>query len=288
MLTIPPATLLLRVSSNVPTTTNVPPAACASFMMVSPWWMRRTSFPSLYMRYVDDILLICPMGERSDLLEKMRFSMAKLGLTLNEAKTEIGMVGEESFDFLGYKIEDSNSISVRQSSVDRLIQSFANLITGADHRRADFKKRHDLDADAYREMLLEDLNEKITGAVSHKKQYGWLYYFSQMNDVPLLHHLDRTLDRLCERSVALRRKRPPSLKSFVKAFREIHVRRTGGDSDYLLSYDDWDWRSKRDFIKRHGEWPGKKTLSKEEIDSLFEKVVARRMSRLDADLKSLS
>ncbi len=241
---------------------------------------------SLYMRYVDDILLIFPYPENKSLLEKVRFDVAKLGLTLNDSKTESGRLGHSEFDILGYKVFSSGSISVRQSSVERLMQSFANMITGADHRKDEFKKRHDLDADAYRSMLIEDLNEKITGAISKKKRYGWLYYFSQMNDISLLHHLDKTLSRLCERSVVLRR-RSSELKSFVRAFREIHKSRKGVDSGYLLNYDEWDLRRKRKFIKLHGEWPGKKRLNEDEIRSLFEKVIERRMSRLDADLKSL-
>jgi hypothetical protein len=99
-------------------------------------------------------------------------------------------------------------------------------------------------------MLIEDLNEKTTGAVSHKKQYGWLYYFSQMDDISLLHHLDKTLGQLCERSVVLKRKCPSELKSFVHAFREIHAVRKGAESDYLLSYDDWDLRSQQAFLNR--------------------------------------
>ena len=242
----------------------------------------------LYMRYVDDILLVCPLSERSELMEKLRFSVAELGLTLNDSKTETGVLGQDNFDFLGYKVKKGIHIGVRQSSIDRVINAFAALITGADHRRKEFKKRHDLDASAYRQMLVEDLNEKVTGAVSHKKQYGWLYYFSQMDDISLLHHLDKTLGQLCERSVVLGKKPPRELKSFIRSFREIHAVRKGADSDYLLSYDDWDLRSQQEFIKRHGEWPGKKRLNKEEIKALFEKVIVRRMSRLDADLKSLS
>jgi len=239
----------------------------------------------LYMRYVDDILLIFPLSEKAQLLEKIRFATAKLGLSLNESKTEIGVLNRNTFDFLGYRVIAGNSISVRQTSVDRLIQSFANLITSADHH---FHRHKDLNPESYRVMLIEDLNEKITGAVSNKKQYGWLYYFSQMNDVPLLHHLDRALDRLCERSFLFTRKRPVELKSFVRAYRKIHAQRKGEVSDYLLSYDGWDLERQLEYIKRHGEWSGTEPLSPVEINALFARVIARRMSRLDADLKSLS
>ena len=39
-------------------------------------------------------------------------------------------------------------------------------------------------------VFIEDLNEKITGALSEQKRYGWLLYFAEINDMQLLHKLD--------------------------------------------------------------------------------------------------
>jgi hypothetical protein len=115
-----------------------------------------------------------------------------------------------------------------------------------------------------------------------------LYYFSQIDDVSLLHRLDRVVGELCKRSSVLNNIKPTSLKLFVRAFREMHASRKGVASGYLLNYDEWDRRSKIDFIKHRGEWPGKKRLNSTQINELFEEIIARRMHQLESDVKSFS
>ena len=51
--------------------------------------------------YADD-LVICCRGDAREALVTMREMMGKLKLTVNEAKTRICRIPEESFDFLGY------------------------------------------------------------------------------------------------------------------------------------------------------------------------------------------
>ena len=51
--------------------------------------------------YADD-LVICCRGRAEEALATMRDMMAKLKLTVNEAKTRVCHLPEEKFDFLGY------------------------------------------------------------------------------------------------------------------------------------------------------------------------------------------
>jgi group II intron reverse transcriptase/maturase len=53
--------------------------------------------------YADD-LVICCRGTAAEAMAAMRGMMSKLKLTVNEAKTQVRRVPEESFDFLGYTI----------------------------------------------------------------------------------------------------------------------------------------------------------------------------------------
>jgi RNA-directed DNA polymerase len=53
--------------------------------------------------YADD-LVICCRGTADEAMAAMRGMMSKLKLTVNEAKTQVRRVPEESFDFLGYTI----------------------------------------------------------------------------------------------------------------------------------------------------------------------------------------
>lgn len=53
--------------------------------------------------YADDFVILC-RRTAAQAMEQMQEIMAKLRLTVNEAKTRIARVPEESFDFLGYTI----------------------------------------------------------------------------------------------------------------------------------------------------------------------------------------
>ncbi len=53
--------------------------------------------------YADD-LVICCRGTADEAMTAMRVMMSRLRLTVNEAKTQLRRVPEETFDFLGYTI----------------------------------------------------------------------------------------------------------------------------------------------------------------------------------------
>ena len=55
------------------------------------------------MNYADDFV-ICGRDQAGQAMQVMRRMMAKLGLTVNEDKTRICHVGQDSFDFLGFTI----------------------------------------------------------------------------------------------------------------------------------------------------------------------------------------
>ncbi len=54
------------------------------------------------MTYADDLVILCRKGKAEEALSRMREIMGKLKLTVNEEKTRICKVPEETFDFLGY------------------------------------------------------------------------------------------------------------------------------------------------------------------------------------------
>ena len=54
--------------------------------------------------YADDLVICCRPGNGAAALEEMRRLMQRLGLTVNDRKTRLACVPEESFDFLGYTI----------------------------------------------------------------------------------------------------------------------------------------------------------------------------------------
>lgn len=54
--------------------------------------------------YADDLVICCRPGNGAEALAVMRRLMERLGLTVNDRKTRIARVPEESFDFLGYTV----------------------------------------------------------------------------------------------------------------------------------------------------------------------------------------
>ena len=52
--------------------------------------------------YADDLVILCRRGNAGEALSQLRRIMGKLGLVVNEDKTRICKVPEETFDFLGY------------------------------------------------------------------------------------------------------------------------------------------------------------------------------------------
>jgi RNA-directed DNA polymerase len=60
------------------------------------------SLGSRIVTYADDLVILCKRGKAEEALQRMREIMGRLKLTVNEEKTRICKVPEETFDFLGY------------------------------------------------------------------------------------------------------------------------------------------------------------------------------------------
>ncbi len=54
--------------------------------------------------YADDFVICCRPGKAGEAMTRMRRLMVKLGLEVNEAKTQIARVPEDTVTFLGYTL----------------------------------------------------------------------------------------------------------------------------------------------------------------------------------------
>lgn len=148
------------------------------------------SASKMYLRYVDDILIICKSKDVSETLEKLHYEVSKLGLKLNDDKTEFGTLSKDSFDFLGYNLrmkydpvitENKLRISVRKSSVQKMISSLSAKLVYADYHKDKFLELHEtLSTDTYKLVLEEDINERITGAFLNLKGMGGYFIFHRL------------------------------------------------------------------------------------------------------------
>ncbi|MEC4818039.1 MAG: RNA-directed DNA polymerase, partial [Scytonema sp. PMC 1069.18] len=55
------------------------------------------------------------------------------------------------------------------------------------------KRKSKYTVESLKEIFITNLNEKITGAISEERKYGWIFYFNAINDVSLLYKIDNII-----------------------------------------------------------------------------------------------
>ena len=111
------------------------------FLLAWERFGHRKQLDAHVINYADDLVICCRPGNGSVALTTMRQLMARLGLTVNETKTRLARLPEESFDFLGYTIgrfygkDGVPYIGTRPSrkAVRRLLQRVHDATTPYEH-----------------------------------------------------------------------------------------------------------------------------------------------------------
>lgn len=144
-----------------------------------------------FYRYVDDILILCNENDLEKLQRSLKRDFSKLKLSIHKfddtsEKSTHGK-SKDAFEFLGYRFEDEK-VTVRERSLQRM---FENL-------DAVFVKYKNGEYETKREFY-EKLNLKITGCIIDGQRYGWIHFFSMINDHKLLFSLDKFIQKKCEK-----------------------------------------------------------------------------------------
>ena len=238
-----------------------------------------------YFRYVDDIIVFTDEPNKNAVESSIKEELGNLGLTLSHEKTFCNFASCQ-VDYLGYKIE-LPKVSIRDTNIDRFIISIAAKFTSFKNNSDNYLKKHEwLTKDIQKQVFIEDLNEKITGAISNKRRYGWLVYFIEINDMQLLHKLDGIIQSFFVRLDDFGFCPPPQLKRLSTSFYKIKYDIGGG---YIHNYELYDSVPKKlRYLSERGLLNPKKLYKKEEIEILFSRTKKRHLSKLDLDVGLVS
>ncbi|MHA3980564.1 reverse transcriptase domain-containing protein [Halovulum sp. GXIMD14794] len=159
-----------------------------------------------YHRYVDDILCILPRSE-ADLTAAaiIKSLKSKKKLTCHPLGTGKSQIIEPGFSasYLGYSIS-RRKISVRTATEKKLMSNIMEIIHGA--KPAEWQR------------AMWRVNLRITGCKISGANVGWIFYFSQINDLSLLAKMDTQIKaaviaRLGEQAAS-------ELKRLLKAYHQ--------------------------------------------------------------------
>lgn len=236
---------------------------------------RLRSEPISYYRYVDDILIFCRYTEAERIAKDVISEFEKIGLTVHKPtvgseKSTIGKLDVGEFSYLGYRFLP-DTVTVRSASLERLRDSLTSIFTAFK-----YSKRKDQD------FLLWRLNLRITGCIFENKRKGWLFFFSEIDDLSLLHKLDHYVERLCKRFGV---KIKP--KSFVKAYFQLkhHIY----ESQYIPNFDEFSVDDMKNSLKTYFGFEQKKLnkMTHRKVTYLFLKRISRQVKDLDTDLQDV-
>ena len=231
-----------------------------------------------YFRYIDDIIVFADSIEKLDeIFNEMKYDLERRNLLIiNQEKTKRGSV-DKGLEYLGYKfIKDI--ITVRDSSIlkfERNIEKvFKNFSMIIDKNENQIKK------------FIWLLNVKITGIIVDGKKYGWLYYFSCINDLTILKKLDLLIQKFLKRFKLTNIVNYKDIKKFIRTYYEIN--NNLNNSKYLLNLNNVSKEDKQNFLKDICLLENIDSLSDEELDYRYRYNLYRTLKNLEKDIDSIS
>lgn len=231
-----------------------------------------------YYRYIDDIIIFAENKEIiNELYKKIEYDLQRRKLlVINENKTKEGKI-TDGLEYLGYKFE-GELISVRKSSILKFERNIEEVFKN-------FYLLPEKDDNQIKKFIWL-LNIKITGILVDGKKYGWLYYFSCINDKTLLNKMDILVNKFIKRFKIERYIDLDSVKKFTKAYYEINFNMS--NSTYLLNLNKVNDDEKKKFLKEICLLEGVEAFSTEELDYRYRYNLYRTLKNLEKDIDQIS
>lgn len=162
---------------------------------------------SIYKRYVDDILILrtSPIDAFFVDVFKHELSIKSVSLRLSDDKTKYGIVGDNSFDYIGYIVQSPHLISIRKKNVQNYLNRISRLITRykSMKEKSYLRPRFIREEKQLDEYYISVINRKLIGFKSSNHLFGWLPYFQAMTDINLLYEIDTVIHRKLMKGCAI-------------------------------------------------------------------------------------
>lgn len=239
-----------------------------------------------YYRYVDDILIFNHNHPSNCLKKYSEILLNQIGLELNEKKTFCKQ-NKNSFEYLGYYF-DIPKVSVRRSTIQRFVNNLASMFINF---KNDFSKpqKEWITKDVQKNLFIDAVNERLTGAISENRRYGWLFYFLEINDHEVLHKIDSITKTYFSRLEMFDKVPPKTLKSISKAYYRAKYSPLDG---YIHNYNMYETSEQKVkyLIDKGLIDPNDRTKTYTEVQILimFNKHKNMMLSSLDLDIGTIS
>ena len=236
-----------------------------------------------YYRYVDDVLMYGSHDAVHQAYKSLKSRLSRRGLslhTLGSGKTQIKSL-QSPFGYLGYYFASKN-ITVRDSTIEKFVQSIAAKFSDFSHNKSKrLVKFKYLTEERLKDIFLLELNERVTGAVSGARRYGWIAYFNQINDLTLLYKLDKVIEGLFVRLHEFDGRVPNNLKKISRAYWEMKFNPMGG---YVHNYDDIKTREQKLLLlQQRGRVDPEEVLSDADVDDRYDRYRAHVLRAMHGD-----
>jgi len=252
---------------------------------IAPLDLSLRPLSNAYFRFVDDIFILCPKDKILDIWKEITKSKTDLGVEISEEKstpTDTAWKISEGFEFLGYKFSN-NKLSVRDTSYHKFVQSIIGKSTRFRH---DLRKEGDENAGLKKQIFIEDINERITGAIDGNKRYGWIFFFSEIDDIKLLQKIDMIISRAIERLPNFDKKDLKKIKRVSRAYYEAnHTPKRG----YIHNYNMYETTAQKvKYLSKRGHLKEGAQYTDDQIDQIFSRVKTNNLLKLERDIGILS
>lgn len=231
--------------------------------------MERRFADGLFLRYVDDILVLSATPLNAEKIITDGIARHNLNLSLTKSKTISGKI-EDGFDYIGYYIKDA-VISVRKKNRDKFSDRLVKRCTLLRKQKEDpsLRPRFASGDKEFLDYASTDLNLMISGFRTGNHNYGWISYYQRINDLTLLYQFDRLIRKTLGKDFTS----AIELNSLVETYFNLKNHNSGS---LLIDFDKITDRGSRiAYLLKFGYLKASETadVSDEEIDRIFRRMI---------------